>query len=653
MSRQPVRIGDPSLRPEEGHVVVVSTPEMEANAARLTSLGAFIWLGGNRPSVNAAEIREALQVQFGIERVKVVPHYPEDFFALFDYQHHRDKVTASPGRFRHAGLDIHAANWRFDAQADVVQGNFHVHLCIESIPLNAWSDSVAAQVLGPNTFVHYFDVATLRQEDASCLKLWAWSANPSAIHKVQQVTFASHVATGVGGAPSSAIGHAGIKKRVLVHMDLLEDYTPDASGRIPRRPRTQPFTIRLGVVDGESRLRDRQEPAPQRRDDNDHHRRDEDDDRDREDRRGRDEDGQTSSWRDRFFRSRSRAPTRRPEDGRGDSRRGDRDGRDVRYEDRRDGRRRRADLDSLDGRKIDLCRVQRLTSGEVIPASGRRARHHPQDRSPRLAAAVVTEESRGRSPPPSPRTTSRDIIEIATASPVMSWLRRAACLGSKVQPSLTLEAHEATAATAPLIWNPAAPEDLPPEVMQNTPSPCSSMVRLGASPVLAAVYEADREELQHGDATLEQPSGEATEEGEATPLFIPRIPALLPSPSPRSTPPRRPTARRKTLAGVSGFQLPRRSPRIQAKKRVIPIAKLAEQLLCRRMGIVSEDGQVTEAAITKFADMFQGRLPDITIAALRALFMLDCDLATAVEDALVQHGGEGGPDMSAPTVGEA
>ncbi|XP_020149055.1 uncharacterized protein [Aegilops tauschii subsp. strangulata] len=87
----------------------------------------------------------------------------------------------------------------------------------------------------------------------------------------------------------------------------------------------------------------------------------------------------------------------------------------------------------------------------------------------------------------------------------------------------------------------------------------------------------------------------------ATPIFIPYMPALLPSP--RSTPPRPPAARRKTLAGVTGFQLPRQSPRLRAKKRKMPIAKLAEQLLCRRMNIVAEGEQVTEAAIAKFAQM--------------------------------------------------
>jgi hypothetical protein len=55
---------------------------------------------------------------------------------------------------------------------------------------------------------------------------------------------------------------------------------------------------------------------------------------------------------------------------------------------------------------------------------------------------------------------------------------------------------------------------------------------------------------------------------------------------------------------------------------------------------------ITETAITKFVDMFQGKLPAITIDALRALFRLDCDLASAVEDALIAHGGEEALDHS-------
>lgn len=255
--------GDPSLCPAEGHVVVVSTPAMDAQAASLANLTAVGWLGGNRPKVSASVIREAVAMAVGVDRslLKVVPFYPEDFLVRFDYQHHRDLAIAAPGRFSHYSsnfgkLDIHIAKWHLNAHADAVHANYHVHLCIENVPLNAWNDAVAAQVLGPDTFLHYFNIASMQCEDAVTLNLWAWSADPSKIPKVQQVMFTSNQPP-AGSTPTSVIGRQGLRRCVLVHLDLIEDYTLDATGRIPRRPCSHPpFDWRYGVVDGEACSRD-------------------------------------------------------------------------------------------------------------------------------------------------------------------------------------------------------------------------------------------------------------------------------------------------------------------------------------------------------------------------------------------------------------
>uniref|UniRef100_A0ACD5TPW2 Uncharacterized protein n=1 Tax=Avena sativa TaxID=4498 RepID=A0ACD5TPW2_AVESA len=137
-------------------------------------------------------------------------------------------------------------------------------------------------------------------------------------------------------------------------------------------------------------------------------------------------------------------------------------------------------------------------------------------------------------------------------------------------------------------------------------------------------------------------------------MFVPVQPALLPAPA--STPPRPPTARRKTLAGVTGFAgfpLRRASPRLSKKRGNTPIAKLAEKVLCHRLGIVRDGEPITEAAIAKFVAMFNGQLPDIAISALRALFRMDCDFASAVEEALVQHGGPRAVELQAQPEPEA
>ena len=77
----------------------------------------------------------------------------------------------------------------------------------------------------------------------------------------------------------------------------------------------------------------------------------------------------------------------------------------------------------------------------------------------------------------------------------------------------------------------------------------------------------------------------------------------------------------------------------------MPIAQLAEKLLCQRLGIVEEGEMITEEANNKYVALFNGQLPDIAVAALRALFKLDCDLGTAVEDALIEHGGDTVPEL--------
>ncbi|XBI02020.1 hypothetical protein VPH35_130651 [Triticum aestivum] len=485
------RVGDPALRPEEAHVVITSMPAMEDSAATLSNLGAVVWLGGNRPCVDATEIRNAIATKFVINRnyIKVVLHFPEDFFVLFTFQHHRDLLTASPGRFGYDGLDIHAAKWRLEAHADSVEAYYHVHLCIENLPLNAWCDEVATQVL--------------------------------------RLTVTGNQPAGYSSGPSAAVGRSALKRRVLVHLTMVKDFTPGANGDVPSRPRSShPLTWRKGYIDGESRMRDNSEMAGRRRDedhDRDHDRTDDDRDRGR---RGRED--RPSSWRERVFRSRSRAPERRDDDNRRDHRGGHHDDRDDRRGGGHDERRRGLGAATPDARSIDLRRVQRLPDGSVLPAFGLRGRRRPADcvsrvGHPGAAASPVTEETRGRSPPPSPRTTSRDIVVVGSSPADASWLRW-------VAPCFGLKARQASI-------RPASPE---------------------------------------------------------TQLASPR-----------------------SLG----------SNVIETKKRAMPVAQMAERLLCQRMGIIDEGQQVTEEAIGKFVAMFQGRLPDITISALRALFDLDCDLA--------------------------
>ncbi|XP_037460788.1 uncharacterized protein LOC119331724 [Triticum dicoccoides] len=320
------RPGDPATRPAEGAVVMATTPALEQQAAFLQNNAAIVWLGGRRPRVAAADIANVIHSRTHISKefFVVIPHYPEDFFITFKHQHHRDAVTAAPGRILEGELDIRFSNWSPRAHADAVKLRHHVHLCLENVPLNAWNEEVAGKLIGGAAVTHYFDAATTQKEDASSLNLWAWTANPSAIPKVMWLTLIGGNATGssiivssseplpgfnsVAASSSSTQqqGRLGLTYRVIVHLDLHEDFGQDAS-----TPRYQhQFDWQYGIIDGEVAIRESNQGG-RHNNGNDRRRRDDDDDkhrrdRDDADRRGRPDERQ-GSWSDRFFRSRSRA----------------------------------------------------------------------------------------------------------------------------------------------------------------------------------------------------------------------------------------------------------------------------------------------------------------------------------------------------------
>ncbi|XP_073353263.1 uncharacterized protein [Aegilops tauschii subsp. strangulata] len=121
------------------------------------------------------------------------------------------------------------------------------------------------------------------------------------------------------------------------------------------------------------------------------------------------------------------------------------------------------------------------------------------------------------------------------------------------------------------------------------------------------------------------------------------VPAQSPLISTAPTPPPANRNRRKTFA--VGYTVRRSSIRIKSSRRGMPIAKMAERNLCRRLGIVDGAEQVTEHAIDEFVCMFKQKLPSTAVAALRALFRLDCEQAGAMEEALMRRGGQDALDQ--------
>lgn len=195
----------------------------------------------------------------------------------------------------------------------------------------------------------------------------------------------------------------------------------------------------------------------------------------------------------------------------------------------------------------------------------------------------------------------------------------------------------ATAASARLALGWLAPSSLA------SPSSLIDMTRppgFESSPtVLVSSASPDRTPVHSSDGLPVQP---------LAPLFSrPRSPLISP---PMSSPPVRPTARRKTLAGVDmvrtvGFSLRRTSARLREKRKAVPVAKKAEALVCKGLGIIQDGEEVTEQAMNEFARRFDGQVPENVLAAIRALFKVGSPEDDEFDEALIRHGGAAALDI--------
>jgi hypothetical protein len=111
-----------------------------------------------------------------------------------------------------------------------------------------------------------------------------------------------------------------------------------------------------------------------------------------------------------------------------------------------------------------------------------------------------------------------------------------------------------------------------------------------------------------------------------------------------SSSPHRRVNRRKMIAGMStsctvAFMLRKTKERLNANCKVLPVARAAETLLCRDLGIIQEGHEITKLALQELERRFENKIPDDVLAAVRAMFRVQSPKDDAIDDALLSHGG--------------
>ena len=238
-------------------------------------------------------------------------------------------------------------------------------------------------------------------------------------------------------------------------------------------------------------------------------------------------------------------------------RRGDDDHQQRHGADRRDDRRdkHRVVLPVLDHRKIDPKLVQRLKDGSVIPASGLRRRGNSPTPSRRSSKAP----KRGRSPCRAFAQTRRlaSVAFLDADGPAILAPTQPICApGSSASPS-----RNPTPRSATRILSCARVLDftLPP-VSATPSSPCAFSTPCGDLGTMMSDTPASTPVHGLGGSPARTPTdGDRQDPDDG--LFTLRRSPLLPLPPTISPRPPPPAARRKTLAGVTGFNLQRSSAR--------------------------------------------------------------------------------------------
>ncbi|KAI5013194.1 hypothetical protein ZWY2020_028148 [Hordeum vulgare] len=211
-------------RPATSTCSVVSTPKMEDEAYRLRTMALLLTVMGPCSGITADMVAEVVEHGQGFPRrdICVAPCFPEDFLLVLSECHQHDLVFERR-QLVAAGVKLLLRPW-FPPPGGNRVWRFYCRVAIEGLPLNAWSWDNVQGVIGPD-----FNAITGRDVARSRRSL------PE-------------------GTPSEQ-GREGPHFPVLIHLDVVKDYTPveDEDLEWPRIYEHKDW--KMGSKDGERRAR--------------------------------------------------------------------------------------------------------------------------------------------------------------------------------------------------------------------------------------------------------------------------------------------------------------------------------------------------------------------------------------------------------------
>jgi hypothetical protein len=132
-------VGYLDQRPSQGRAVVVGTGAMTAELLKL-HCKAVVLSPDSTSRERATDVAYKLHRQLRIPHwnITVSPHKPENYFVRFDYPEQRAAALITGSIFvGTTSFVIHP--WRLDSGTQPASWFFHAKICVEGLPLHAWS----------------------------------------------------------------------------------------------------------------------------------------------------------------------------------------------------------------------------------------------------------------------------------------------------------------------------------------------------------------------------------------------------------------------------------------------------------------------------------------------------------------------------------
>ncbi|CAM0146219.1 unnamed protein product, partial [Urochloa decumbens] len=172
--------GDPCARPELAHYMISATGAIKRKRESLIGKTAVCRLNGNSHDSGTHHVVDALHEQLHIDRheLKIVKHYPEQYLVFFSDTRAYHRALQHYRGVPHRGRTFYFEPWTERRGAEASKLEFQARLRIEGLPVHAWSEEVAAKIIGQHCAIHYIEGYSRRQERTRTYDLWAWSSNP-------------------------------------------------------------------------------------------------------------------------------------------------------------------------------------------------------------------------------------------------------------------------------------------------------------------------------------------------------------------------------------------------------------------------------------------------------------------------------------------